>query len=99
MILLFEIYEFSCSILRVGVGDFKRRLRHSDPSAVAHMFAKTVVTMLCAAGVAFYVRFLVAPWKERKTLSSGYWVRLRLGSGQGNMAELPKRRTPVTRAA
>jgi hypothetical protein len=99
MILLFEIYEFSCSILRVGVGDFKRRLRQSDPSTEAHTFAKTVVTMLCAADIAFYVRFLVAQWKERKTLSSGYWVRLRLGSGEGTIAELPKRRTPVTRAA
>jgi hypothetical protein len=63
------------------------------------MFAKTVVIVLCTAGVAFYVRFLVALWKERKTLSSGYWMRLRLGSGENSLVELPERREPVTRAA
>jgi len=99
MIVLFRIYEFWCSMIRVSVDDFRPRLRHSDPSVEAHMFAKTVVIVLCTTGVAFYVRFLVALWKERKTLSSGYWMRLRLGSGEGTIAELPKRRTPVTRAA
>ncbi len=63
------------------------------------MFAKTVVIVLCTAGIAFYVRFLIALCKERKPRASGYWVRLRLGSGEGTIAELPKRRTPVTRAA
>jgi hypothetical protein len=63
------------------------------------MFFKTVMTLLCMAGIAFYMRFLVALCKERKPRSSGYWVRLRVGSGEGTIAELPKRRTPVTRAA
>jgi hypothetical protein len=63
------------------------------------MFLKTVMTVLCTAGIAFYVRFLVALWKERETLSSGYWVRLRLSPGEDSTVELPERRKPVTRAA
>jgi hypothetical protein len=60
------------------------------------MFLKAVMLLLCTAGVAFYLRFLVVLCKESTPRSSGYWVRLRFGSGEG---ELPKRRTPVTRAA
>jgi hypothetical protein len=63
------------------------------------MFLKAVMTVLCTAGAAFYLRFLVALCKERKLGSSGYWVRLRLGSGDGTIAELPERRKPATRAA
>jgi hypothetical protein len=63
------------------------------------MFLKAVMTVLCTAGAAFYLRFLVALCKERKLRSGGYWVRLRLGSGDGTIAELPERRKPATRAA
>jgi hypothetical protein len=63
------------------------------------MVIKTIVTVLCAAGIAFYVRVLVALCKEGKPRSSGYWVRLRLASGERTIAELPERRKPVTRAA
>jgi hypothetical protein len=60
---------------------------------------KTVMMLLCAAGSAFYVRFLVALWKDSRPRSSGYWVRLRVGSGEDTIAELPEQRKPVTRAA
>ena len=63
------------------------------------MFVMAAMTVLCTAGIAFYLRFLVALCKERKPHSSGYWVRLRLGSGDGRIAELPERRKPATRAA
>jgi hypothetical protein len=63
------------------------------------MFLKTVMTLLCTAGIAFYVRFLVALCKERRPRSSGYWGRLPLGSGESTIAELPERRKPVARAA
>jgi hypothetical protein len=63
------------------------------------MFLKTVMTVLCTAGIAFYLRFLVALCKESKPRSTGYWVRLRLSSGEDTIAELPERRTPMTRAA
>jgi hypothetical protein len=57
------------------------------------------MTVLCTAGIAFYVRFLVALCKECKPRSVGYWVRLGLGSGESAIAEPPQRRKPVTRAA
>jgi len=57
------------------------------------------MTALCSAGVAFYVRFLVALCKECKPRRVGYWVRLRLGSGEESIPELPQRERPVTRAA
>jgi len=63
------------------------------------MFLKTLMTLLCTAGIAFYVRFLVALCKDRGARSSGYWVRLRLGSGEDTLTQLPERRKPVTRAA
>jgi hypothetical protein len=63
------------------------------------MFVRTVMTILCTVCIAFYVRFLVALWKEREPRSSGYWVRLRLRYGEDSIVELPERRKPVTRAA
>ena len=63
------------------------------------MFLKTTMILVCAAGIAFYMRFLVALCKERKPRSGGYWVRLRLNSGEDSVVELPERRKPVTRAA
>jgi len=59
----------------------------------------TVMTVLCTAGIAFYVRFLAALCKECKPRRIGYWVRLRLGSGEDTIAELLERKKPVTRAA
>ena len=63
------------------------------------MFLKIVITLLCAAGIAFYVRFLVALCQECKPRSVGYWVRLRLGSGEDTVAELQEQGKPLTRAA
>jgi hypothetical protein len=63
------------------------------------MFLKTVMVQLCAGGIAFYMRFLVALWKDSRPRSSGYWVRLRGSSGEDTIAELPERRKPVSRAA
>jgi len=64
------------------------------------MVATTVVMVLCAAGIAFYVRFMIALGKECKPGASGYWVRLRPGTGDGELMELrtPKP-PPTTRAA
>jgi hypothetical protein len=63
------------------------------------MFVKTVMMLLCAAGIAFYMRFLVALWEDRSSRSGGYWVRLRLDSCEGTLAELPEQRKPVSGAA
>jgi hypothetical protein len=70
----------------------------SEPGGVV-MFVKTVMTVLCMGGIAFYMRFLVALCEERKPRSSGYWVRRRHGSGDGTIAEMPERRKAATRAA
>jgi hypothetical protein len=53
------------------------------------MFARMAMTFLGVTGIAFYVRFLVGLWKESKPRSSGCWVRLRLGSAEPTLAELP----------
>ena len=63
------------------------------------MVATTIVTVLCAAGIAFYVRFMIALGKECKPGTSGYWVRLRPGTGDGELMELRTPKRPTTRAA
>jgi hypothetical protein len=57
-----------------------------------------IVTVLCAAAIAFYVRFLIALCTECKPRLIGYWVRV-LGSGEKTIAELEKRKQTVSRAA
>jgi hypothetical protein len=42
------------------------------------MFVTGVMTVLWAAGIAFYVRFLVALCKECKLRRIGYWAKTRL---------------------
>ena len=68
-------------------------------SLEAEMFVMPVMTVLCSAGIAFYVRFLVALYKECKPRRIGYWVRMGLGSGEDTIAELQQGKRPVTRAA
>jgi hypothetical protein len=65
----------------------------------AAMFVMLAMMVLCTAGVAFYVQFLVALCKECKPRRIGYWVRLRLDSGEDTIAELQQSKRPVTRAA
>jgi hypothetical protein len=63
------------------------------------MFVMPAMMVLCTAGVAFYVRFLVALCKECKPRGIGYWVRLRPDPGEDTIAELQQSKRPVTRAA
>jgi hypothetical protein len=63
------------------------------------MFSRMVMTLLCTVGIPFYVRFLVALWKDRKPCAGGYCVRLRFDSGEVTIAEPPEERKPVSRAA
>lgn len=63
------------------------------------MFVTGVMTVLCTAGIAFYVRFLVALCKECKPRRIGYWLRLPLGFSENAIAELQQVKKPVTRAA
>jgi hypothetical protein len=63
------------------------------------MFAMTTITLLCTAGISFYVRFLVALCRECKTRRIGYWVRVQPGSGEESIPDLRERERPATRAA
>jgi hypothetical protein len=57
------------------------------------MFVVGVITVLSAASIAFYARFLFALCKECKPHRIGHWLRLRLVSGEKAMAE---RSAPVS---
>jgi hypothetical protein len=59
-------------------------------SKVHQMLPTTVVTM-CIVAIGFYIRFVVALWRERKPRPSGHWVRLRLNSQTGPVVELRSR--------
>jgi hypothetical protein len=74
-------------------------LGNRGSSSEAAMFATAAITLLCTAGISFYVRFLVALCKECKTRRIGYLVRVRLGSGERSIPELRQRERPLTRAA
>jgi hypothetical protein len=63
------------------------------------MFVLAVMTALCAAGIAFCVRFLVALCRQCKPRRIGYWVRLRLSSGDDPITEPQQGKKPATRAA
>jgi len=63
------------------------------------VFIVAAITVLCTAGVAFYVRFLVALCKECGADRLSYWLRLRLGHREATIVELQRPETPVTRAA
>lgn len=63
------------------------------------MFVTAVVTLLCAAGVGFYVRFLIALSKERKPRLGGHWMRLQLASGGNAIEKSRQRNESMTRAA
>jgi hypothetical protein len=63
------------------------------------MLVSALMTVLCTAGIGFYARFLVAICKERKPRVTGYWVRLRRGSGAEPIVELQERTRAVNRAA
>ena len=63
------------------------------------MFAMEVMTLLCVAGIAFSVRFLVALCQEQPPHRIDYWVRLQLGSASDPLDEEQQQEQPVTRAA
>lgn len=52
-----------------------------DANGEVGMVGMAVITISCAAGVAFYVRFLVALCKECKHRWIGYFVRINSDEG------------------
>jgi hypothetical protein len=63
------------------------------------MLVMAVMTGLCTAGIAFYVRFLVALGGECKPRWIGYWMRLRLDARQSASGERQERQRATARAA
>ena len=95
---LFEIYGFVYPMN--WVRRFQVKFQRWDRSGrEAEMFVMAAMTVLCTAGIAFSIRFLVALSKECKPRRIGYWLRMRLGSGENAIAELQERQTVLTRAA
>lgn len=58
-----------------------------------------LMTLLCCAGVAFYVRFLVALCKEYRLGGIWYLVRLQPGGNQIKMVSMPRAEPSLPRAA
>jgi len=58
-----------------------------------------LMTVLCLAGVAFYLRFLVALCKDRKAHWIFYWVHLHTGCNEYVIPEQREHKKPVARAA
>jgi hypothetical protein len=64
------------------------------------MFVSAVMTLLSAAGIGFYVRFLVELFKETKPTLTGYWTRLKLDApGEAITESRERNETTMTRAA
>jgi hypothetical protein len=63
------------------------------------MFVMAVMTMLCAAGVTFCLRFLLALRTECKPRRIGYLVVQRPGSSEDRIAEFRQRKKTATHAA
>jgi hypothetical protein len=63
------------------------------------MLGMAVMTALCTAGIAFYVRFLLALCKECPPRLIAFWARLRLNSAEGVIDEPQEQDYSLTRAA
>jgi hypothetical protein len=93
MNLLFEIYAFSYPISTaiparfVATGIKVGRLK---------MLITSAITLLCTAGIAFYLRFLLALCRECKPRWLAFSKHLRLFSGSYAVPKLP---VPAKRAA
>jgi hypothetical protein len=65
----------------------------------AGMGAIALMSVLCTAGVAFYVRFLVALWKESKHRWICYLVRLEPDANEYLISEPREVKTSFSQAA
>jgi hypothetical protein len=63
------------------------------------MLVTTAITLMCTAGVSFYLRFLVALCKECRPRRSGYWARIRFSHVEEEIAGRQERQEPAARAA
>jgi hypothetical protein len=63
------------------------------------MIVATAMTVLCIAAIAFYVRFLIALCKERRSHRILFVGRLHRGSVEFQIPEARKLRTSLRRVA
>jgi hypothetical protein len=63
------------------------------------MAVPTVLTMMCLAGVTFYVRFLVALCQEWRIHRIFFWVRLHRPPSHQLILQPQNHKKPVARAA
>jgi hypothetical protein len=63
------------------------------------MFVTAAITLVCTAGLSFYVRFLLALCEGCRAHRIGSWVRLRLNSAKEKIAGRQERPEPMARAA
>ena len=63
------------------------------------MVVTLAMTVLGAAGIAFYLRFMAALYKESKPHVGGYWMRLKVDAGEDVNAEPKERKATTSHAA
>ena len=63
------------------------------------MLVSTVMATVGAVGVAFYLRFLLALWKDSKRGAIGYWVRLRTDAKEEDATDVHAQGQSAIRAA
>ncbi|HZU41090.1 MAG TPA: hypothetical protein VE994_00330 [Terriglobales bacterium] len=63
------------------------------------MLVNTLMAIVGAVGVGFYLRFLLALSRESKRGLIGYWVRLRTTARETSASEWKSEEEPFTRAA
>lgn len=63
------------------------------------MLIVAIMSLLCAGGIAFYARFMLALYRECKPQLIGYWVRLHTHRQQLPVAEGEEQRRELVRAA
>lgn len=74
-------------------------LGRADDRPEARMVVTAIVTTLCTAGIAFYLRFLVALCKEYRLHWIGYLVRLHVDSNENMVSASQEGETTLPRAA
>jgi len=73
--------------------------RELDVRPENEMLVASAISVLCLAGIAFYLRFLVALCREYRPRLIGYRVRLRLGSVPEMTVRAQEQERKVARAA
>ncbi len=86
---LFETYGFSH--LMLSAGRFRSVPESSGVRAqVAEVFLAVLMIGVCAAGIAFNLRFLAALSSERKVRPVVYQLRMKLGTGEALVSPAPR---------